>query len=73
MPQMKQLIVGAGLGGFCLAQMLRKTHMDVEVYERDGSPWDRPQGYHFALGSSGRLTPNSTTVRPRVAPSSSAP
>ena len=49
MPQIKAIIIGAGLGGLCLAQSLRKAHMDVEVFERDASPWDRPQGYRLHL------------------------
>jgi 2-polyprenyl-6-methoxyphenol hydroxylase-like FAD-dependent oxidoreductase len=49
MPQIKVLIVGAGLGGLCLAQTLHKAHIDVEVFERDASPWDRPQGYRLHL------------------------
>lgn len=49
MPQIKVLIAGAGLGGLCLAQALRKAHIDVEVFERDSSPWDRPQGYRLHL------------------------
>ena len=49
MPQVKVLIVGAGLGGLCLAQSLRNAHIDFEVFERDLSPWDRPQGYRLHL------------------------
>jgi 2-polyprenyl-6-methoxyphenol hydroxylase-like FAD-dependent oxidoreductase len=49
MPQIKVLIVGAGLGGLCLAQSLRNAHIDFEVFERDLSPWDRPQGYRLHL------------------------
>ena len=49
MPQFKALIIGAGLGSLCLAQTLRKAHIDVEVYERDASSWTRPQGYRLHL------------------------
>ena len=49
MPQIKVLVVGAGLGGLCLAQTLRNAHIDVQVFERDSSPWDRPQGYRLHL------------------------
>lgn len=49
MPQIKVLIVGAGLGGLCLAQTLRKADINIEVFERDGSPWDRAQGYRLHL------------------------
>ena len=45
----KVLIVGAGLGGLCLAQSLRGAGIDVKIYERDKSPWDRPQGYRLHL------------------------
>jgi phytoene dehydrogenase-like protein len=44
MPKLKVLVIGAGLGGLCLAQTLRKAGVDVLVFERDASPWDRPQG-----------------------------
>jgi len=49
MPQIKVLIVGAGLGGLCLAQSLRNAHIDFEVFERDLSPWDRAQRYRLHL------------------------
>ena len=49
MPQIKVLIIGAGLGGLCLAQSLRKADIQVELFERDASPWDRPQGYRLHL------------------------
>ncbi len=49
MPQIKVLIIGAGLGGLCLAQSLRKADIQVELFERDSSPWDRPQGYRLHL------------------------
>ncbi len=49
MPQIKVLIIGAGLGGLCLAQTLRQSNIDIEIFERDSSPWDRPQGYRLHL------------------------
>ena len=49
MPQIKVLIIGAGLGGLCLAQALRSANVDLEIFERDASPWDRPQGYRLHL------------------------
>jgi 2-polyprenyl-6-methoxyphenol hydroxylase-like FAD-dependent oxidoreductase len=49
MPQFRVLVIGAGLGGLCLAQTLRKAYIDVQVFERDESPWDRPQGYRLHL------------------------
>ena len=49
MPQIRVVISGAGLGGLCLAQTLRKANIQVDVFERDSSPWDRPQGYRLHL------------------------
>ncbi|WP_051944560.1 FAD-dependent oxidoreductase [Streptacidiphilus rugosus] len=42
-------VVGAGLGGLCLAQGLRRVGVEVEVYERDAGPGARPQGYRLHL------------------------
>ena len=53
MTTFKVLIVGAGLGGLCLAQTLRRHDVEVEVFERDTSPWDRPQGYRLHIDSDG--------------------
>ena len=49
----KVLVIGGGLGGLCLAQALRDTHIDVEVFERDLGPWERPQGYRLHLEADG--------------------
>src|SRR5579859_7003251 len=49
----KVLIAGAGLGGLCLAQALRRHEIDVAVFERDASPWDRPQGYRLHIDADG--------------------
>ena len=49
MSKLKVIIVGAGLGGLCLAQALRRLDIEVEVFERDKTPWDRPQGYRLHL------------------------
>jgi 2-polyprenyl-6-methoxyphenol hydroxylase-like FAD-dependent oxidoreductase len=49
MPELKVLVVGAGLGGLTLAQSLRGHGIDVAVFERDAGPWDRPQGYRLHL------------------------
>ncbi len=49
MPQFKVLVIGAGLGGLCLAQALRKAHIDVKIFERDSKPWDRLQRYCLYL------------------------
>ena len=49
MANIKVLIAGAGLGGLTLAQSLAHTGIDFEVFERDKSPFDRPQGYRLHL------------------------
>jgi choline dehydrogenase-like flavoprotein len=49
MHNFKVLIIGAGLGGLTLAQSLVRAGIDVEVFERDKSPFDRPQGYRLHL------------------------
>jgi 2-polyprenyl-6-methoxyphenol hydroxylase-like FAD-dependent oxidoreductase len=41
MAAIKVLIIGAGLGGLTLAQSLRGSGIDVEIFEGDKSPWDR--------------------------------
>ncbi|NOU34275.1 MAG: FAD-dependent monooxygenase [Polyangiaceae bacterium] len=46
-------IVGAGLGGLCLAQGLRKRGISSVLYERDASAWERPQGYRLHLDADG--------------------
>jgi 2-polyprenyl-6-methoxyphenol hydroxylase-like FAD-dependent oxidoreductase len=77
MVRFKVLISGAGLGGLCLAQTLRRHDVDVDVFERDKSPWDRPQGYRLHIDSDGvnalyqSLTPelyklfDATSMKPR--------
>src|SRR5436309_13717881 len=37
-------VIGAGLSGLCLAQSLKKSGIDVHVYERDDSAETRGQG-----------------------------
>ena len=49
MTKLKLLVVGSGLGGLCLAHALRNNHIDIEVFERDSSPWERAQGYRLHL------------------------
>jgi len=53
MSTLKVIVVGAGLGGLCLAQALRRRDIDVDVFERDRSPWERPQGYRLHLDPDG--------------------
>lgn len=43
------LIVGAGLSGLTLAQILRKNGVSYEVFERDKSAESRAQGWAIAL------------------------
>jgi 2-polyprenyl-6-methoxyphenol hydroxylase-like FAD-dependent oxidoreductase len=50
---MRVVVIGAGLGGLCLAQGLRKHGVDVKVFERDASLTDRPQGYRLHLDGRG--------------------
>jgi 2-polyprenyl-6-methoxyphenol hydroxylase-like FAD-dependent oxidoreductase len=47
------LIIGAGIGGLCLAQGLRKTGIDVAVFDRTGSAVPDRQGYGFATNRDG--------------------
>ncbi|KAK3984089.1 FAD-dependent urate hydroxylase [Cladorrhinum sp. PSN332] len=49
MPPPKVLIVGAGIGGLTLAQLLRKQEIPFEIYERDTSPTSRGVGYAIGL------------------------
>lgn len=53
MSKLRAIIVGAGLGGLCLAQALRRADVDVQVFERDANPWDRPQGYRLHIDADG--------------------
>src|SRR5437667_10559537 len=51
MPQssLRVLVIGAGLGGLCLAQGLRKAGVDVGVYERDAGLSVRTQGHRIHI------------------------
>ncbi len=46
---MKVAVVGAGIGGLCLAQGLRRNGIEVTVYERDDALSSRGQGYRVHL------------------------
>lgn len=45
----KVLIIGAGLGGLALAQILHHHHVPFEIFERDEDPSVRKQGWAVAL------------------------
>lgn len=49
------LIIGAGVGGLCLAQGLKKAGIDFKVFERDLSGAYRPQGYRLKLEADAAL------------------
>ena len=49
MPEFEVLIIGAGLGGLTLARSLRRAGIPFQIFERDQSPFDRPQGYRLHL------------------------
>ncbi|WNV89957.1 NAD(P)/FAD-dependent oxidoreductase [Umezawaea sp. Da 62-37] len=50
---MRVVVIGAGLGGLCLAQGLKKAGVDVRVHERDSGVEARFQGYRIGLGGLG--------------------
>ena len=50
---LRVLVIGAGLGGLCLAQGLRKAGVDVAVYERDAGLSVRTQGHRIHIDSRG--------------------
>lgn len=46
-PTTKIIIIGSGLSGVALAQILRKEGVDFEIFERDGGT--RSQGWTIGL------------------------
>lgn len=50
---LRVLVIGAGLGGLCLAQGLRKAGVEVVVYERDAGLAVRTQGHRIHIDSRG--------------------
>jgi cation diffusion facilitator CzcD-associated flavoprotein CzcO len=49
-------VVGAGLGGLCLAQGLVRAGIDVQIYERDAAFGTRRQGYRLHVDSRAGLS-----------------
>lgn len=47
-------IIGAGLGGLCLAQGLKKNGFDCEIFEKDSAVNTRSQGYRIRINEPGR-------------------
>ena len=56
------LILGAGLGGLCLAQSLRKKGVPFQIFERDRDIHARFQGWAIALHMYGFCTEIMCTV-----------
>lgn len=46
---LKVLIIGGGIGGLTLAQVLRKGRVNYEIFERDAGGHARVQGWAVAL------------------------
>jgi 2-polyprenyl-6-methoxyphenol hydroxylase-like FAD-dependent oxidoreductase len=47
------LIIGAGIGGLCLAQGLHRAGIDVAVFDRAASAVADRQGYGFSINRDG--------------------
>jgi len=48
------IIIGAGTGGLCLAQGLKRAGISVAVYERDRTRSDGLQGYRVGIDADGK-------------------
>ena len=54
MKQVHIVIAGAGIGGLCLAQGLRKRGISFDVYEKDAAADSRRQGYRIRIDQTGQ-------------------
>ncbi|MFZ4929605.1 FAD-dependent oxidoreductase [Chryseobacterium sp. Mn2064] len=52
--QKRIAIIGAGLGGLCLAQGLKKNGIDCKIFEKDQAINTRTQGYRIRVNEPGR-------------------
>ena len=50
---MRVVVVGAGLGGLCVANGLHKAGVDVEVFEARDGIHDAGQGYRININATG--------------------
>ncbi|GAA1953647.1 FAD-dependent oxidoreductase [Kitasatospora viridis] len=50
---MRVLVIGAGIGGLCLAQGLVRAGIDVRVFEGEAGVHSRYQGFRIGLGGPG--------------------
>ena len=46
-------IIGAGVGGLCLAQGLKQAGVKVDVFERDATETSPVEGYRLSLSATG--------------------
>lgn len=54
MKQLHVVIAGAGIGGLCLAQGLRKRGISFDIYEKDAAANSRRQGYRIRIDQMGQ-------------------
>jgi 2-polyprenyl-6-methoxyphenol hydroxylase-like FAD-dependent oxidoreductase len=53
MDRLEVVIIGAGVGGLCLAQGLKLSGMPVKVFERDASRTSPVEGYRLSISATG--------------------